>query len=121
MKPVLIDDRPRRRQFGDLVAERFGVIAVKDIATPAATGRPARDDLPEWLGRDQGPGVMAMTGLPAPFLPRGGRRRSSRERGGIGGRGLGGGGGVLVELLFQLGDPPLEGLDHRRDRCLGFG
>ncbi len=89
MEPVLIDDRLHRRHFGDLVAEWFGVIAVKVIATPAAAGRPALDDLPELLGRDQGPGVMAMTGLPAPFLPRGGCRRSSLERGRIGGRGLG--------------------------------
>ena len=80
MEPVLIDDRLHRRYFGDLVAERFGVIAVKVIATPAAAGRPALDDLPELLGRDQGSGVMSMAGLPAPLLPRGCRRRSPLDR-----------------------------------------
>ena len=83
--------------------------------------RLALDDLAELLGRDQGSGVVAMTGLPAPLLPRGGSRRPSLDRGRVGRRGLGGVGGVLVDPLLQLGDPPLQGREQRPDGGLGLG
>ena len=91
------------------------------VAAPAAFGRLALDDLAELLGRDQRPGVTTMAGLPAPLLARGGSRWPSLDRGGIGGGRLGGVGGVLVEPLLQVGDPPLEGLHQRRDRRLRLG
>src|SRR3954453_186065 len=49
MEPVLIDARLDRRHFGDLVADRFGVIAVEVVPTPATAERLARDDLAELL------------------------------------------------------------------------
>ena len=50
-----------------LVPERLGIIAVEVVAAAAATRRLALEDLPESFGRDQGPNVMAMAGLPAPL------------------------------------------------------
>jgi hypothetical protein len=120
MEPVFVHHRLDGWDFGDLVPERLGVVAVQLLAAPAALLRFALDTLPELLGRDQDSGMMAMTGLPAPLLPRGGSRRSSLDRGGIGGRGLGGVGGILVESLLQIGDPLLERLHQRRDRRLSF-
>jgi hypothetical protein len=79
MEPVFVDHRLNRRYLGDLVPDRFGIIAPEVIATPAAAGRLALDDLPELFGRDQCPGMMAMAGLPAPLLARGGSRGSSLD------------------------------------------
>ena len=86
MEPVLIDHRLDRRHFGDLMPDRFGVVAVQVVAAPAAARRLALDDLAELLGRDQGAGVVAMAGLPAPLLARGGGRRPPLDRGRVGGR-----------------------------------
>jgi hypothetical protein len=72
MEPVFVHHRRDRRDFGDLVPQRFGIIALEVVATPAAARRLALDDLPELFGRDQGPGVMAVAELPAPLLARGG-------------------------------------------------
>ena len=109
MEPVLVHHRLDRRHLGDLMPDRFGVITGEGVAAPAAWRRPALDDLAELLGRDQGAGVAAMAGLPAPLLARGGGRWPSLDRGGIGGGWPGGVGGVLAQPLLQLGDPPLEG------------
>jgi hypothetical protein len=89
MEPVLIDHRLDRWHFGDLVPERFGIIALEIVTAPATVRRLALDDQAELLRRDQGSGMMAMAGLPAPPLPRRGSRGSSFDRGGIGGGGLG--------------------------------
>src|SRR5438270_11838764 len=99
-----------------LVPERLEIIAVEVVAAATATRRLALEDLPESFGRDQGPGVMAMAGLPAPLAARGGGRRPALDRGRVGRGGLGGIGGVLAEPLLQLGDPPLEGLHQGPDR-----
>ncbi len=90
-------------------------------ATPAAVGRLAFEGLPKSLGWDQGSGLMAMTGLTASLLARGQRRGSSFDRGWIGGRGLGGVGGILAKPLFQIGDPALEGLHQGQNRRLSVG
>lgn len=121
MEPVLVHHGLDRRDLGDLMPERLGVVAVQRVTTPAARRRLAVDDLPEPLGRDQGSGVTAMTGLATGPLPRGGSRGTAFDRGGIGGRGPGGVGGVPVEALLQVGDALLEGLHQCRDRRLSFG
>src|SRR4051794_39585814 len=121
MEPIFIHHGQDGRQFGDLVADRFGVIAGEGIAAPAASGRLTVDDLAELLGGDEWAGLAMMAGLPAPLLARGGGRRPSLDRGGIGGGGLGGIGGILAELLFEVGDPLLEGLDQARDSGLYLG
>ena len=54
MEPVLVDHGDDRRQFGDLMPERFGVIAGEGIAAPAASGRLAVDDQVELLGGTSG-------------------------------------------------------------------
>ncbi len=120
MEPVLVDHRLDRRHFGDLMADRLGVVAVERLAAGPAHGGLALEDLTELIRRDQGPGLAAMSGLAASLLPRGGRRRPSLDRGRVGRRRLGRVGGVLVDPLFQDGDPPLEGLDQRRNGGLRF-
>jgi hypothetical protein len=121
MEPVFVHHGPDGRHFGDLVSDRLGVVAEQLVAAPAALLRLALDDLAELLGRDQGSGMVAMAGLSAPLLPRGRSRRSSFDRGRVGRRGLGGVGGVLVDSLFQVGDPPFQGREQRPDSGLGFG
>ena len=121
MEPVFVHRRLDRRHLGDLMPQRLGIVAPEVESTAAATRWPALDDLPDSLGRDQGSWVMAMAGLPTPLLARGGGRRSALDRGRVGRRGLGGVGGVGVEPLFQLGDPPLEGLHQSGDRRLRLG
>ena len=101
--------------------ERFGSIAVRIVAAATALRRLAVNDPPELLGRDQGSGVMAAAGLPAPLPPRGGGRWPSFDRGRVGRRGLGGVGGVLVDLLLQVGDAPLQGREQRPNGGLGLG
>jgi hypothetical protein len=121
MEPVFIHRRFDGWDLGDLMPERFGVVAVQRLTTPAARLRLAVDDMPELLRRDQGSGVPAMTGLPTGLLSRGGSRGTAFDRGRIGGRGPGGVGGVLVEAFLQFSDALLEGLHQRRDRRLSFG
>ena len=121
MEPVFVHDGEDRRQFGDLMPERLGVIPGEGVAAPATSGRFAVDDLAELLRRDQGAGMATMAGLPTPLLARRGSRRSSLDRGGIGGGRPGGVGRVPVEPLLQFGDPPLEGLSQCRDSRLGLG
>jgi hypothetical protein len=110
MEPVFIHHGDDRRHLGDLVADRFGVITGQSVAAPAASGRLAVDDLADLLGRDQGSGLAMMSGLAAPLLARGGGRRSSLDRGEIGGRWPGGIAGVLVEPLLQFGNRMIPGL-----------
>jgi hypothetical protein len=121
MEPVLVHHRLDRRQFGDLVSDRLGVIALQRLVTPPAFGRLAVDDLPELLGRYERTGLASMAGLAAPLLARGRSRRRSLDRGGIGGGWPGRVGGVLADPLFEVGDPSLEGLDQHRHRRLRLG
>ena len=121
MEPVLIDDRDDRRQLGDLMPERLGIVTGEGVAAPPALRRLALDDLADSLGRDQGAGMTSMARLAAPLLARGRGRWPSLGRGGIGGRWLGGVGGVLADPLLQGGDPPLEGLHQHRHRRLRLG
>ena len=72
MEPVLVHHGADRRQLGDLMPERFGVVTGEGVAAPAAFRRLALDDLADLLGRDQGAGMASMSGLPAPLLARGG-------------------------------------------------
>jgi hypothetical protein len=74
MEPVFVHHGEDRRQFGDLMPERFGVITGERVAAPATSGRLAVDDLAESLGRDQGTGMATMAGLSTPLLARGGSR-----------------------------------------------
>jgi hypothetical protein len=121
MEPVLVHHGPDRRHLGDLVPERLGVVAGQGVAAPAASRRPALDDLADGLGRDQGADVTLMSGLAAPLLARGGGRGPSLDGGWVGGGRPGGVGGVPAQPLLQLGDPPAVGVDQLRDGgpCLG--
>jgi hypothetical protein len=110
MEPVFVHHGADRRHFGDLMPDRFRVITVEGLAAPAALGWLAVDDLAELIGRHERTGLATMAGLPTPLLTRGGGRRPSLDRGGIGGGWLGGIGGILAELLFEVGNPLLEGL-----------
>jgi hypothetical protein len=107
VEPIFVHHRLDRRHLGDLVPERAGIIAVEAVPASTARRRLTLDDLPELLRRDQGPGVVAMAGLSAPPLARGGSRRAALDRGRVGRRGLGGVGRVLVESLLQIGDATL--------------
>ena len=121
MESVLIDRGEDRWHFGDLVADRFGVITGERVTAEAASGRLAVDDLADLLGRDEWASFAMMAGLPTPLLARGGSRRPPLDRGGIGRRRLGGVGGILAEAFFEIGDPLLKGLHQPGDRrlCLG--
>src|SRR4051794_17812228 len=85
MEPVFVHRRLDRWQFGDLMSDRLGVVALQRLVAPAAFGRLAVDDSPELLGGYEGTGLATMAGLPAPLLARGRSRRTSLDRGGIGG------------------------------------
>jgi hypothetical protein len=121
MEPGFVHHRRKGREFGDLVPERFGIITVEVLAAPAALRWSALDDLTKWLGWDPRADVMAMTGRPTPSLARGGSRRPSFDRGGIGGRGLGGVSGVAVEPLLQLSEATLQRFPPCPDGGLGLG
>ena len=84
MEAVFIHGREDRRQFGDLMAERIGIISGEVLAALPASWRLALDALTDVLGRDQGPDMTNMPGLPAPLLARRGRGRPSLDRGRIG-------------------------------------
>jgi hypothetical protein len=88
MEPVIVHRRFDRRHLGDPVPQRLGIVAVEVLAAAATVRRPALDDLAAPFGRDQGPGVMAMAGLPAPLPARGGGRWPSLDRGRVGRGGL---------------------------------
>ena len=81
MEPVLSDDREDRRQFGDLMPERLGIITGEGITAPPALRRLALDDLADSLGRDQGAGMTSMARLTASFLARGCGRGPTLDRG----------------------------------------
>jgi hypothetical protein len=121
MEPILRDDGLDRRDLGDLMEQRLGVLTGQVMAAAAAVRRPTVEDLVDLLWGDQDPGVTAMAGLSAPSLAGGSGRRSSLDSGRVGGRGLGGVGGVLVEAFFEAGDPLLELDDDPGDDSLGLG
>lgn len=50
MEPVFVHRRLDRRHLGDLVSDRFGVVALQLLVAPAALGRLAVDDLADLLG-----------------------------------------------------------------------
>jgi hypothetical protein len=121
MEPVFVHHRLNRGHLGDLVSDRLGILAVQLVAAPAAMLGLALDDPTELFGRDQAPRVVAMTGLAAPLLARGGSRGLSLDRRGIGRGGFGGVGGVGVEPLLQVGDPLLQHLEPYPKSGLGLG
>ena len=81
MESIFIHHGQDGRHFGDLVADRFGVIPGEGIAAPAASGRLTVEDLAELLGGDEWAGLARMAGLATPLLARGGGRRPSLDRG----------------------------------------
>jgi hypothetical protein len=120
VESILIHLGEHRRQLGHLVTERFGIHSVEVVATAPALRRLAHDDLAELFRRHQRTDTSAMTGLPSPFLPRGGSRRAPLHRWAIRGRWLGGVAGVGVEPFLQNSDPLLEGGHQRRHGALRF-
>jgi hypothetical protein len=121
MESILRDHWLDRRDLGDLMKQGLGILTDQAMATPSAVRGLADDGLMDLLGRDQWPAVAAMAGLsPTPLAGRGGER-ASLDGGGIGGRGLGGVGGILVELFFEVSDPLLQVVNDPGDHCLGLG
>jgi hypothetical protein len=100
MEPVLVDHGVDRRQLGDLMPERLGVITGHSGAAPAALWWLTVDDLADLLGRDQRADVTAVAGLTASLLARSRDRSTALDRGGIGGGRPGGVGGVPAQPLF---------------------
>src|SRR5690606_1166472 len=94
VEPALVHRRLDRRDLGDLMPQRLGVLAVEVVAAAAARRRLAVDDLPEPLRRDQGPAAVAVAGLAAPLPARGATLGWPLHRGGIGRWRPGGVGGV---------------------------
>ena len=121
MEPVFVHRRLDWWHLGDLVSDRFGVIALQRLTAPAALGRLAVDDLADLFGRDKGAGLALMARLSASLLARGRGRRPSLDRGRIGRGRLGGVGGILAEPLFEVGDSLLKGLHQPGDGHLRLG
>jgi hypothetical protein len=120
VESILIHLGEHRRQLGHLVTERFGILSVEVVATAPALRRLAHDDLAELFRRHQGTDTTAVTGLPSPFLPRGGSRRAPLHRRAIRGRWLGGVGGVGVEPFLQGSDPLLQSAHQSQDGRLSL-
>jgi hypothetical protein len=104
MEAILGDPRSDRGKFCHLVEQRSGVLTGEVMATASALQGLAVAGLVDSLGGDQGAGVTAMSGLPSASLARGRSGRPSLDRRRVGGRRLGGVGGVLVEPLFEVSD-----------------
>ena len=68
MTLILGDVRLDLRQFPDLMPQRLGVAARQFLAAAAALSRLERPTSLQSLGGHQGPLVLGMTGLAAPFL-----------------------------------------------------
>jgi hypothetical protein len=68
MEPIFVHHGGDRRDLGDLVADRLGVITGQGVAAPAAPGRLALEDLAELLGWDEWTGLALLAGLPTPLL-----------------------------------------------------
>jgi hypothetical protein len=115
---VLIDDRADGRQFGNLVTQRFGIIALKLMTALPAVRRLTPDHVTELVRWNQGANTTKVAGLPASFLAGGRSWRASLHRRGVGRGRLGGVGRVLVKPLLQGGDTLLEGEDQRKHSCL---
>jgi len=120
VESILVYLGVHRRQFGHLVTERFGILSVEVVATAPALRRLAHDDLSPSFRRHQGTDTTAVTGLPSPFLPRGGSRRAPLHRRAIRGRWFRGVGGVGVEPFLQGSDPLLKRGHQRRHGGLRF-
>ena len=108
-------------EFGDLMADGLGVVAVEGVAAAGAGLGLDLDGAGQLLGGDQLARMTLVAGLATPPLPGGrpGRLPLDVER--LGGGRLGGVRGVLVEPGFEGGDPLLEGLDQGEDGRLGIG
>jgi len=82
MESVLVHHGEDRWHFGDLVADRLGIITGEGVAAEAAFWRLAVDDLADLFGGDKGAGLAVMAGLSASLLARGrGRGRRLTEGG----------------------------------------
>jgi hypothetical protein len=79
MEPVFVHRRLDRWHFGDLVADRFGVVALQHLAAPPASGRLAVDDLADLFGGDKGAGFTLMARPATAPLARGGGRRPTLD------------------------------------------
>jgi hypothetical protein len=53
MEPVFVHRQPDRWDFGDLMSDRLGIVALRHLVAPAALGRLAVDDVAELLGGDE--------------------------------------------------------------------
>jgi hypothetical protein len=116
MQAILVDDRLDLGQFGDLMDQGAGILAVQGVAAATAGTGLTVPRGAELLTRDQGSEGLGMAGLSPAFPPGRGSGRFSFQADGVGGRWLGGVGGVELEsgleiakLGFQLGNPILEG------------
>jgi len=127
MESVLVDQGLNLGQFGDLVDQGTGVITDQGVAAAAAIPGPTLGDRAHFLGRDQAPQSPAMSRLPTPFATGGTGGRLALQPDGIGGRRLGGIGGIelkprlqIADALLQLSDPSLVRFQDGQDGDLGF-
>ncbi len=117
MEPMLVDEGLDLGQFGDLMDQRFGIVANEPLAATAAGNRLAVERLADLLGRHQVAVELAMPGLAAAFLPPGRSRGFTLHSNRIGRGRLGRVGGVELEPRFEVTDPCCQFVDpllHRR-------
>lgn len=108
MPAVLGDDWAEGRDLGDLMATRLGIRAFEGAAALAAGLGEVIDEGLDLFGRDQGPLMTTVAGLPAAFLTRGLAGWRPLDARWVGGGRAGGVGGVEVEPRFEVGDSLLE-------------
>ena len=97
---VLGDDGPHRRNIPDLMTQRLRVVAMQ---RPLAMAADCRFAVVDGIGViDEGTLGLSVSVLTAGFFGRGRLGRCAFEGRRVGGRRLGGVGGVLVEALLEF-------------------
>jgi hypothetical protein len=114
MEPIFVHRGKDRRDLGDPVADRLGVITGQGVAAPAASGRLALEDLAELPGGASGRAWRCRPGCPPRFWP----------EAGVGGRRLTGGGseegGLEESVEFLLSRCSRSAIRCSREATLGL-
>jgi hypothetical protein len=128
MEPILVDDRYDLGEFGDLMDQGRGILALEIVTATTAVRRLALEGLVDLLGGDQRALGLTPSGLSAAFLLAGRSGGLPLHSDRIGRGRLGGVGGVelqsgleVADAGFELGDVLEMALNQDEDRRLDLG